>query len=73
MSKKSELRKDETKKEDWDSSTQGDKVKPSPEEMVASKLADQILETNPHLRSVHSKASMKECLKRNAMKQFTEN
>jgi hypothetical protein len=76
MSKKSEimndLKKEEEKKEDWDTSTQAEKRKPSLEEKLASKLADQILESNPNLKGIHSKTSMKKMLEKEAARQLIE-
>ena len=74
MSKKSEimndLKREEDKKEEWDTSTQADKKKPSLEEKLASKLADQILESNPNLKGIHSKTSMKKMLEKEATRQL---
>jgi hypothetical protein len=74
MSKKSEFRdeiqREERQKEEWDASTQGEKRKPTLEEKLASKLADQILEDNPKLKGIHSKVSMKKMLEKEAAKQF---
>lgn len=70
MSKKSEImndiKREERQKEEWDSSTIGEKKKPTAEEKLASRLADQILEGNPKLRGVHSKVSMKKMLENEA-------
>lgn len=68
-----EIKREERNKEDWDSSTVGDRKKPTIEEKLASKLADQILETNPNLRGIHSKVSMKKMLEREAAKQLIDN
>lgn len=74
MSKKSEImeqiKREEREKEDWDTSTQGDRKKPTAEEKLASKLADQILEANPNLRGIHSKVSMKKMLENEAARQL---
>ena len=75
MSKRSEIldeiKREEREKEDWDASTQGDRKKPTVEDRLASKLADQILENNPNLKGVHSKISMKKMLEKEAHKQFS--
>lgn len=77
MSKKSELRdqikREEREKEDWDRSTQPDRQKKTVEEKLASKLADQILESNPNLKGVHSKVSMKRMLEKEAARQLIGN
>ncbi len=55
-------------KPDWDISTNagdGDK-KMDVEDLIASRLAKQILEQNPNLRGVHSKHSMKVLLEQEA-------
>lgn len=77
MSKRSELmdeiKREERHKEDWDTSTQGDRRKPTLEEKLASKLADQILENNPNLKGIHSKVSMRKMLEKEAARQLLEN
>lgn len=74
MSKKSEImneiKRDEEKKEQWDTSTQAEKRKQTVEEKLASKLADQILESNPNLKAIHSKTSMKKMLENEAARQL---
>lgn len=74
MSKKSEImndiKREEEKKEQWDTSTQADKKKQTVEEKLASKLADQILESNPNLKAIHSKTSMKRMLENEAARQL---
>ena len=77
ISKKSEimneLKREEDKKDDWDSSTQAERKKQSIEEKLASKLADQILELNPNLKGIHSKTSMKRMLEKEAARQLIAN
>lgn len=77
MSKKSEFRdqiqREEREKENWDRSTQPDRQKKTVEEKLASKLADQILESNPNLKGVHSKVSMKRMLEKEAARQLISN
>jgi hypothetical protein len=72
MSKKSEFRdqikREQKNKEEWDTSTIGERKKPSMEERLATKLADQILEDNPNLKGIHSKASMRHMLEKEAAK-----
>jgi hypothetical protein len=76
ISKKSEImnqiqREEMEHKENWDSSTVGEKKKkPTAEEKLASRLADQIMEANPNLKNVHSKTSMKKMLEAEAAKQL---
>lgn len=77
MSKRSELmdeiKREERQKEEWDTSTQAERKKPTFEEKLASKLADQILESNPNLKGIHSKVSMKRMLEKEAARQLLEN
>lgn len=74
MSKKSEImdqiKREEREKEEWDTSTQGERKKQTAEEKLASRLADQILEANPNLKAVHSKVSMRKMLEKEAAKQL---
>lgn len=74
MSKKSEImdqiKREEKEKENWDSSTIGERKKPTAEEKLASKLADQIMEANPNLKNIHSKTSMKKMLEAEAARQL---
>ena len=74
MSKKSEImdqiKKEDRQKEDWDTSTQPERKKQTAEQKLASRLADQILESNPNLKNIHSKTSMKKMLEAEASKQL---
>lgn len=77
MSKKSEMmdeieREDQHKKEEWDASTNAEKREKTVEERLATKLADQILENNPNLKGIHSKASMRLMLEKEAKKQLID-
>ena len=58
---------------EWDSSTQaGNERIKDPEQMLASRLANEILEQNPQFKNVHSKMSMKGLLEKEAKKQLLE-
>lgn len=56
-------------KKDWDASTTGEK-KTSAEDRLASKIAQEVLRDNPKIRQVHSGASIKKLLEKEAKKQM---
>ena len=69
MSRVSEAKRQEaTQKADWDASTTGEKR--TAEDRMASKIAQEVLRDNPKIRQVHSGASIKMLLEKEAKKQM---
>lgn len=67
MSRVSEAkRKEAADKPDWDASTTGEKR--TVEDRMASKIAQEVLRDNPKIRGVHSGASIKKLLEKEAKK-----
>lgn len=67
----SEAKKKESKAlPEWDASTTASKQKKTIEEKVASKIAKEVLKDNPKLASVHSGASVKAILEKEAKRQM---
>ena len=66
-----EKKKEAAERPDWDASTTGEKhKKPSAEDRIASKIANEVLRDNAKLRAVHSGPSIKKLLEREAKKQM---
>ena len=63
-------KKEAAERPDWDASTTGKREKPSAEDRIASKIANEVLRDNAKLRAVHSGPSIKKLLEREAKKQM---
>ncbi|OMJ67499.1 hypothetical protein SteCoe_35323 [Stentor coeruleus] len=55
---------------EWDKSTRGDKISATDEERVAKLVADQVLANYPNLKTIHSNASVRRILEREAKNQL---
>ena len=71
MSRVSEAkRKEAEERPEWNQSVTSERNKPSAEDRIATKIASEVLRDNAKLRGIHSGASIKLILEKEAKKQM---